>query len=89
MQSGSDATWRGWILPGLVWLRRRKLAEQVNLTVLAGMALTFTCHFLLSDGLKIMGGKATGTLVFTAVIVVIGVLLYVYSRTMRRRGVRR
>ncbi len=81
------ATW-GSVLGSVLLLFRCKLAVPVNLAVLAGMALTFTYNFILTDGLKAMGGGA-GSLVFTAVIIVIGVLLFGYARAMRRRGMLR
>ena len=80
------ATW-GSLLGSLLLLFRRKLAVQVNFAVLVGMAITFTHNFILTDGLKVMGGM--GPVIFTAVIVVVGVLLFVYARAMARRGVLR
>lgn len=80
------ATW-GSLLGSVLLLLRAKLAEQVNLAVLVAMAFTFFHNFVLTDGLKIMGGA--GPVVFTGVIVAVGVLLYVYARTMRKRGVLR
>jgi len=80
------ATW-GSLLGSALLLLRRKLAEQVNLAVLVAMAFTFFHNFVLTDGLKIMGG--VGPVIFTGVIVAVGVLLYVYVRVMRKRGVLR
>ena len=81
------ATW-GSVVGSLLLLLRRRQAVPVNLAVLIGMAFTFVHNYVLTDGWKVMGGGA-GPLVFTAVIVVIGVLLFGYARTMRRRGVLR
>ncbi len=81
------ATW-GSLLGSVLLLLRRKLAVPVNLVVLICMLLTFTHNFLLSDGLRIMGGGIRA-LVFPAVIAVICVLLYLYARAMARRGVLR
>lgn len=80
------ATW-GSVLGSVLLLLRRKLAVQVNFLVLVAMAVTFIHNFVLTDGLKIMGG--IGPVIFTGVIVVIGVLLFVYARAMARRGVLR
>ncbi len=80
------ATW-GSLFGSLLLLLRRRLAVVVNLVVLVAMTLTFTHNYLLSDGMRIMGGG--GALAFTAIIVVIGVFLYVYARAMVRRGVLR
>lgn len=80
------ATW-GSLLGSVLLLLRQKRAVTVNLVVLVAMALTFTHNFLLSDGLKVMGGA--GALLFTAAIIVIGVFLFLYSRAMARRAVLR
>ncbi len=84
------ATW-GSVAGSLLLLLRRTLAVPVNLVVLIGMALTFVHNFLLTDGLKIMGGegKRMVPVIFTGVIIVVGVLLLLYARAMRRRGVLR
>lgn len=82
------ATW-GSMAGSLLLLLRRKLAVPVNGAVLLGMALTFGHNFILTDGLKIMGGEGIGPVIFTAAIVVVGVLLFVYARAMRQRGVLR
>lgn len=78
------ATW-GSALGSVLLLMRRKLAVLTNLVVLGAMAITFVHNLILTDGMKIMGG--IGPLVFTLVIVAIGVLLYFYARAMARRGV--
>ena len=81
------ATW-GSVVGSVLLLARRKLTVPVNLTVLIAMIPTFTYNYILSDGLKIMGG-GIGSLTFTATIVLIGVLLLIYARVMRKRGVLR
>ena len=81
------ATWGG-VVGSVLLLLRCRLALPVNLAVIIGMAFTFGYNYVLTDGLKVMGG-GVGSLVFTAVIVVVGVLLLVYARAMRRRGVLR
>ena len=80
------ATW-GSVLGSVLLLLRRRLAVSVNFVVLVAMAVTFLHNFVLTDGLKIMGG--IGPVIFTGVIVIVGVLLYVYARAMARRGVLR
>lgn len=80
------ATW-GSLIGSVLLLLRRRFAVTINLVVIVAMALTFTHNFLLSDGMKVMGGG--GTLIFTAIIVVVGVFLYVYARAMARRAVLR
>jgi hypothetical protein len=80
------ATW-GSLVGSVLLLMRNKLAVRANQAVIVGMALTFTHNFMLSDGLKVMGGP--GAIAFTAVIIVVGVLLLVYSLAMCKRGVLR
>ncbi|BET65775.1 hypothetical protein ASA1KI_06930 [Opitutales bacterium ASA1] len=77
----------GSLLGSVLLLLRSRFAVPVNLAVLAAMALTFVHNLLLSDGLEIMGGA--GPLVFTIVILAVGVLLWVYARAMASRGVLR
>jgi hypothetical protein len=81
------ATW-GSLVGSLLLLFRRSLAVCLFLASLIGMAFTFVYNYVLTDGLKAMGG-GVGSLIFTAVIIVVGVLLLVYARAMRRRGVLR
>ncbi|HTL69504.1 MAG TPA: hypothetical protein VL200_17710 [Lacunisphaera sp.] len=80
------ATW-GSLAGSLLLLLRRAVALHVFVTSFAAMILTFVHNFILSDGLKLMGGP--GALVFTAIIVVVGVALVFYARALRRRGVLR
>jgi hypothetical protein len=82
------ATW-GSLLGSVFLLMRRAWAVRTNQAVLVAMALTFTHNFILTDGLKIMSPDGKGPLVFTGIIVLVGVLLLVYSTAMRRRGVLR
>lgn len=81
------ATW-GSFIGSVLLLARQKLTVPVNLAVLVGIVPTFTYNHLLTDGVKIMGG-GIGQVIFSAVIIVIGVLLFIYSRAMARRGVLR
>ena len=78
-------TWGGF-LGSMVLLFRRSLAVCCFVTSLVGMVVTDIYCYLLSDGLKVMGGKAAGTAIFSAVIFVVGVLLLVYARAMRKSG---
>jgi hypothetical protein len=84
------ATWGG-VVGSVLLLLRRKHAVPVNLAVIVGMALTFTHNYILTDGLKIMGGegRGMGAVSFTVVIVLVGLLLFAYARAMTRRGVLR
>ena len=80
-------TW-GSSLGSLLLLLRRSLAVQVLAASLGGFVLTILHTYVLSDGLKVMKGGA-GSVIFSAVIGGIIVLLVVYARAMRKRGVLR
>ncbi len=76
------------LLGSLFLLFRKRLAGSVFVVSLAGMVLTDVYNFVLTNGLEIMGeGKAA--LIFPAIIFVIGMLLWLYSRAMGARGVLR
>jgi hypothetical protein len=85
------ATWGvatcGSLLGSVLLLLRSRFAVPVNLVVVVAMAFTFVHNLVLSDGLEIMGGA--GALVFTILILVVGVLLWIYARAMASRGVLR
>jgi hypothetical protein len=78
------AVWGG-VLGSLLLLLRKRQAFHLFLASSICMVLTDINSFVLSDGLKVMGGA--GALIFASVIFVIGVLLLVYTRSMRRRAV--
>jgi hypothetical protein len=80
-------TWGGF-LGSVLLLLRRTCAGRLFGASLAGMVFTNLYSYGLSDGLKVMNSGA-GAIVFSAVIFVIGVLLFLYARAMRRRGVLR
>jgi hypothetical protein len=75
----------GGVLGSLLLLLRKYLAEWVFLASLAGVVLTTFQNYVLSNGLEVMGGP--GAAVFTAVIFLVTVGLYLYARAMRTRGV--
>jgi CHASE2 domain-containing sensor protein len=87
----AEAVWGlgvwGGVLGSLALLFRRGLAVCLFLASLIGIVLTDLYNFVLSNGLEVMGGA--GAVVFPAVIFVIGVLLWLYARAMRTRGVLR
>jgi hypothetical protein len=78
------ATWAlgvwGGVIGSLLLIFRRRLAVVVFTVSLLSVALTFIYNFVLSDGLRIMGG--TGALLMPRVILLIGALLLLYSRRM-------
>ncbi len=77
------AVWGG-VAGSLLLLLRKSWAIHLFLLSLVGMVLTDLYCFVLSGGLKVMGGA--GALLFSAAIFLVGVLLLVYSRAMRGRG---
>lgn len=81
------ATWSG-LAGSVLLLLRKRLAFPVYLVSLAGMVLTTIYSVGLSEGLKVMGG-GVGMVVFNAIIYVTGLLLLLYARAMRKRGVLR
>jgi len=78
------AVWGG-VLGSVFLLLRKKLAVGVFLVSFLCMVVTTIHNFGLSDGLEVMGGP--GALAFSAVIFVVGLLLYFYAKGMRNRGV--
>ena len=78
------AVWGG-ILGALLLLLRRRLAVWVFLVSLVAMVVTTIHNYVLSDGLEIFADA--GSQAFTAVIFVIALGLYIYSRAMHKRGV--
>jgi len=80
------AVWGG-VLGSLLLLLRKGLAAPVFLASFAAMVITTLDNFVFSDGLEVIGD--TFSLVFTAVIFLVGLALVFYARAMRRRGVLR
>jgi hypothetical protein len=80
------AVWGG-VLGSLLLLLRKSLAVHLFLASLICIVVTDFQNYVLSNGLKVVGGA--GSLIFCAVILAIGVLLLVYARSMRKRGVLR
>ena len=78
------AVWGG-ILGALLLLLRRRLAVWVFLVSLVAMVVTTIHNYVLSDGLEIFAD--VGSQAFTAVIFVIALGLFIYSRAMHKRGV--
>lgn len=78
------AVWGG-VLGTILLLLRKRLAVGVLLVSLLAMVVTSVHNFLLSEGLEVMGG--VGTLLFTALIFVVALGLWLYARAMARRGV--
>lgn len=80
-------TWGGF-LGSVVLLLRRNFAINLFGASIVGAVLTNLYSYGLSDGMKIMQNGA-GAVIFSAVIFAVAVLLLVYARAMRKRGVLR
>jgi hypothetical protein len=77
------AVW-GSVLGAILLLMRKALAVPVFLAAFIAMCLTAVHNFLLSNGLEVMGQEA---LIFTVVIFLIALGLWLYARAMQKRGV--
>jgi hypothetical protein len=80
-------TW-GSFLGSVLLLFRKGLAFHFFAASLVGAVFTSIYSFVLSDGMKAMGGGA-GIIIFNAIILAVTVLLLIYARNMRKRGVLR
>ena len=83
------ATWAiaiwGGILGCILLLLRKALAVLVFLVSWLSMVITSFHNFILSNGLEIMGDPFS--LVFTAMIFLVALALFLYARAMREKGV--
>ncbi|MFC1660826.1 hypothetical protein ACFL3S_05140 [Gemmatimonadota bacterium] len=78
------AVWGG-VLGAVLLLLRKKLAAGVFLVSFLSMVVTTIYNFGVSNGLEAMGDPFS--LVFSALIFVFALLLYVYAKAMKNRGV--
>jgi hypothetical protein len=78
------AVWGG-VLGSVLLLLRKRLAAPVFLVSLVGMVVTTLHNWLLSNAFELF--TDTFSRVFTVVIIVITVALYLYARAMEKRGV--
>lgn len=76
----------GAVLGSVLLLLRREWAEPMFWFSLAGMIGTSVYTFLIT-GPQAVAAMGTMGIVFSAVVLVVGVLLALYARAMRRRGV--
>lgn len=79
------ATW-GALFGSLAMLVRLRWAWHLFVLSLVAMLATSFQNFVLANGAEIMG---TGGMIFSGVIVAIGIFLVFYSRAMLQRGVLR
>jgi hypothetical protein len=78
------AVW-GAVLGSVLLLLRKKKAVWIFLVSFICMVVTTIYNYVLSNGIEVMGGP--GALAFSAVIFVVALLLYLYAKAMRNRGV--
>jgi len=78
------AVW-GAVAGSILLLLQRKISEWVFLGALVAMVLTSIYNFGLSNGYEVMGDPFS--LIFTALIFVISVVLYLYARAMVKREI--
>ena len=77
------AVWGG-LLGTLLLLLRKRLAAGVLLISLLSMIVTAIHNFVLANGLEVMGGRG---LIFSGLIFVFAVGLWLYARALAQRGV--
>lgn len=77
------AVWGG-VVGTLLLLSRKRLAVPVLLVSFLSMVVTSIHNFLLSDGLEVMG---TAGVVFSAVIFVFALGLWLYARSMASKEI--
>jgi hypothetical protein len=80
------SVWGG-VAGAVLLLLRRRLAVPVFAISLAAMVPTFFHNYVLTNSLAVMGG--VGGLIFTAVIVIVGIALLIYARSLASQGVLR
>jgi hypothetical protein len=78
------AVWGG-VLGALLLLLRRRYAVWVFLVSLVAMVVTTVHTYVLSNGMEVMGDASS--LAFTVVIFLVALLLFLYARAVRRRGI--
>jgi hypothetical protein len=78
------AVWGG-VLGAVLLLLRKKLAAGVLLVSFLSMVVTTIHNFALSNGFQVMGEPFD--LAFSAVIFLFALLLYLYAKAMKNRGV--
>lgn len=79
------AVWGG-VLGAVLLLLRKKLAVPVFLVSFLSMVVTTFHNYFLSNGLEVIGSDTTG-LIFSVLIFVFALFLYLYSKAMVGRGV--
>jgi hypothetical protein len=79
------AVWGG-VLGAVLLLLRKKLAVPVFLVSFLSMVVTTFHNYFLSNGLEVIGSDPTG-IIFSVLIFIFALFLYLYSKAMAGRGV--
>ena len=77
------AVWGG-VLGAVLLLLRKRLAVPVFLASLVAMVITTIQNYVLSNGIEVVGDPFA--LIFSAVIFLVAVALFLYAREMQKRG---
>ncbi|MGV6850986.1 MAG: hypothetical protein ACWA5R_02265 [bacterium] len=80
----ATAVWSS-LLGSIVFLMRKKVAVILFLVSLISMVMTTIENYVFSNGMQYMGD--TFSLVFTAVIFLIALALYIYSKHLAQKGI--
>lgn len=78
------AVWGG-LLGTILLLLRKRSATQVFLVSLVAMIVITIQNYVFSDGYKVMG--SAGPVIFTGVIFVVSMFLFLYARAMGQRRI--
>ena len=78
------AVWGG-VIGSILLLLRRGEAVWVFLASFIAMVMTTIHNFVFSNGMEVMGD--TFSLVFSALIFVVALALFLYARAMKQQGV--
>lgn len=82
--SWAIAVWCG-VIGCIILLLRKSIAVEVLLASFIAMAITAFHNYVLSNGMEVVGD--TSSLVFTAIIFIVGLALYLYAQAMRTKRV--
>jgi len=82
--SWAIAIW-GEVLGTLLLILRKSSAIYALLASLIAMFITFVHNYILSNGLEVIG--STFELVFTGVIIIVAIGLYLYAKAMDKNGI--
>lgn len=74
------------VLASILLLFRKKLSSSVYLISLIGVIITFSYSYGISNGYEIVGGQPT-SLIMPAMVFIIAVALFFYTRAMSSKGI--